>query len=351
MLRYQTSVFECVEAVSPTIEPPAISTWQRGMVRRVILVLLAVGFVALLAVSVTSLVSGSERTLTFVSQDFPFDNTTVGAGLSKTFWLSAGESIRPELVERISNRSSGASIWEGPVYVLFLHYPLDESGPAFWPPYIAPRTGYFALEVHHHECQDEVDLCSHTTSNLTYATSGMVRVESPRPYPFLTPSLAVLTATGSATGLGLTSWRLARRRSRPSVAADRPKGDDWRPAIAAVLLVLAMVAVGSVGLDAMYRPQVFAQANGFGTYGFASDTPCVPGKANMMVLSVSAYNGADEPVTIWVEVRVAGAPDRVSGIAVTPHSIGSVGVGVYASTDCKDPAAQVRITGIWPSWS
>jgi len=317
----------------------------------VILVLLAIGFALLLAVSLPSLVSGPERTLSFASQDFPFDNTTYRAGFSKTFWLSAGESIRPELAERISNRSSGASIWAGPVYALFLHYPLNESGPAFWPPYIAPRTGYFALEVHHHECQDEVDLCSHTTSNLTYQTSGIVRVVSPRPYPFFTPSLAVLTATGSATGLGLTSWRLARRRSRPSVAADRPKGDDWRPAIAAVLLVLAMDAVGSVGLDAMYRPQVFAQANGFGTYGFASDTPCVPGKANMMVLSVSAYNGADEPVTIWVEVHVGGAPDRVSSIAVPSHSISLGGAGVYTSTDCKDPAAQIRITGVWPSWT
>lgn len=121
--------------------------------------------------------------------------------------------------------------------------------------------------------------------------------------------------------------------------------------IAAGLLVLALIIVGSVGLDAFYRPRVSAQANGFGSWAFASDSPCVPGQANLMVLYVSAYNGADEPVTVWVEVRVGGAPDRVSGIAVPSDSIASVGVGVYTSADCKDPKAQVRITGIWPSWS
>lgn len=194
------------------------------MALRVIHILLAIGFVLLLAVSVPSLVSGSERTLTFASQDFPFDNTTYGAGLSGTFWLSAGESIRPELVERISNRSTGAFLWQGPVDTLFLHYPPTESGPAFWPPTTAPRDGYYALEVHHHECQDEVDICPLANSNLTYRTSGTVRVESPRPYPFLTPSVAVLTATGSATGLSLTSWLLARRRSHPSVAPGPARG-------------------------------------------------------------------------------------------------------------------------------
>ena len=330
------------------MEPPASAAWRRGMAPRVIIVLLSAGLVLLLVVSLPSLVYGPERTLTLVSQDFPFDNTTYRAGLSRSFWLSAAESIRPELVESITNRSTGALIWQGPVFAVFLHYPLGESGPPFWPPMVAPRDGYYPLEVHHHECQDEVDLCQAAAADLSYRTSGSLRIVAPRPYPFLAPSVAVLAATGSGAGLGLIAWRFARRRFRPLETSGTVKANHWRTVTAAALLVVALVGIGSLGLDAIYRSHVSAQANGFGSSGFASDNPCVPGQTNMMRLYVSAYNGADEEVTIWVEVRTGGAPIRITGISVPAHAMTLVGVGIYPSTDCKDPAAQIRITGIWP---
>src|SRR5207247_11343812 len=132
----------------------AAAAWRRGVASLGIIVLLSAVLCFLLVVSLPSLVYGPERTLALVSQDFPFDKTTYHAGLSRSFWLSAAESIRPELVESITNRSTWALIWQGPVFAGFLHYPLGESGPPFWPPMVAPRGGYYPLEVHHHECQD-----------------------------------------------------------------------------------------------------------------------------------------------------------------------------------------------------
>src|SRR5439155_17342027 len=117
-LTSSTSEFERVEEPLPTMEPPASAAWRRGMAHLVIIVLLSAGLVLLLVVSLPSLVYGPERTLTLVSQDFPFDNTTYRAGLSRSFWLSAAESIRPELVESITNRSTGALIWQGPVFAV-----------------------------------------------------------------------------------------------------------------------------------------------------------------------------------------------------------------------------------------
>src|SRR5437867_4612630 len=230
------------------MEPPASPAWRRGLAPRVIIVLLSAGLVLLLVISLPSFVYGPERTLTFVSQDFPFDNTTYRAGLSRSFWLSAAESIRPELVESITNRSTGALVWQGPVFYVALHYPLGESGPVFWPPMIAPRDGSYTLEVHHHECQDEVDLCQAAAADLSYQTSGSLRIVAPRPYPFLAPSVAVLVATGSGAGLGLIAWRVARRRFRPLEASGTLKATGWRTVIAAALLVLALVGIDSFGL-------------------------------------------------------------------------------------------------------
>jgi hypothetical protein len=320
------------------------------MAPRLITAVLAIGFVFLLGVSLPPFLSGGERTLTFASQDFPFDNTTSGGGLSKAFWLSASEWIRPELVERISNRSTGAFLWQGPAYFVFLHYAPNESGPAIPELSTAPRDAFYALEVHHHDCQVEVDLCLVARTDLSYQTSGTLRIVSPRPYPFLAPYWAVLIATGSVAGLGLVSWRLARWRYLPLDKSGFMKGAPWRRVAVVTLLAIALVVAGFLGVDSVYRARVSAQANGFGVNGFAADQPCVSGQSNMMTLYISAYNGADEALTIWVEVLVRGSPARVTGIVAHGHSSASFVAGIYSSTDCKDPAAQVRVNGIWPSW-
>src|SRR2546427_10979967 len=98
------------------MEPPASAAWRRGMAPRVIIVLLSAGLFLLLVVSLPSLVYGPERTLTLVGQDFPFDNTKYHAGLSRSFLLSAAETIRPQLGQYITNRSTGALIWQGTVF-------------------------------------------------------------------------------------------------------------------------------------------------------------------------------------------------------------------------------------------
>lgn len=320
---------------------------MRRVVPLAVLVLLFVGFLVLTLLSLLPLVPGAQRTLAFTSQDIP--PYVRYASFSVPFWMRAGESVKPDLVDTAYNETSGAMVWHGPAYVAFLHQPLNQTGPAILFPSTASADGYYALEVHHNDCQSEVELCAVPSEGVVFQTQGAATFFSPRPYPFLLPSAAVLAEVASLAGVSLSAWYLVQWRShQASRLRDIAKLAFSRPLV--LILIIASMIVASVGgVNLFTRSQLMTEVRGMGSIGFARESPCVRGQANPMLVYVWAYNGADEYVTIHLGVIIAGRTYPASGMEVWPHSWMGTGA-LYTSYDCKDPAAQVQVLSATPQW-
>ncbi len=331
-------------AAAPVVQPPAV---ERRWATFLVFVLLCIGFLILVGVSSPALISAAPRTLSFTSQDIP-PYVRYGA-FSKAFWLGAGEAIKPDLTDMALNATSGAEVWRGPPDAVFLHLPLNQSGPQIVSNSVAPADGYYVLEVHHNDCQSEVELCPLPSDGIVFETQGTVIVYPPRPYPYVAPSSALITDVLALTGLGLSVWFLLQWRShQASRLRDLGKRAAHHPVVLA-LVGLATVTASVGGVAAYYGTQLDVRVLSMGSFGFASDQPCIPGEANPMIVYVWVYNGADEYVRVDPGVVINGTTYSATGTEVWPRSWASVGA-LYTSYDCKDPAARAVVLSAEPRW-
>ncbi len=320
---------------------------ERRLTTFLVFVLLCIGFLVLAGVSYLPLVSQAPRTITFTSQDIP--PYVRYAAFSKPFWMQSGDSIKPDLTETALNATSGVEVWRGPPAFVYLHLPLNQTGPQILSDAVAPADGYYVLEVHHNDCQTEVELCQLPGEDIVFQTQGSALVYPSRPYPYLSPSAALIADVMALAGFGLSAWFLVLWRSHPaSRLRDLAKRAATHPVV--LVLVAAGIVVACVGgVGAYYGSQLDVRVLSMGTFGFASDQPCIPGQANPMMVYVWVYNGADEYVHVQPGFVINGTTYSATGAEVWPRSWVSTAT-LYTSYDCKDPAARAVVLSATPGW-
>ena len=257
--------------------------------------------------------------------------------------------MKPDLTDTAHNQTSGAVVWEGPVDLTYRHLPLKQTGSGMVSPSTAPADGYYVLEIYHTDCHSEVELCALPSDGVTFTTFGTVTILGPRPYPFLVPSAAAIAVVLSLAGFAFAAWFVVQGRSLPAARVrDVAKVAVIHPLVIGVVVV--SIISGSIGgLNLYYGSQLTAtQIRGPGSVGFATDSPCIPGRANPMLLWVDVYNAVDEKLNIQLGVIVNGT---LYFTEITAGPRGRSGAPVfYMSYDCKDPVARAVFLSAAPAW-